>query len=74
MKVTKDNFVWLIVTDKARKVFNTGLFELYILFDDDTERLIENLDDIDFAFKYKCDIGIEVGHLKIVTDVHTRRN
>lgn len=63
IKVTKDNFVFKIVTHKARDIFNSELFSLYILHDDDSESLIENLDDLNLALKHNYDIGIEVGHI-----------
>lgn len=63
MKKTADGFVWLLVTDKAKEVFNSGLFSLYKLYDDDTEALIETYEDLDLALEGGFDIGIEVGHL-----------
>lgn len=63
MKVTADGFVWLLVTEKAKEVFNSGLFSLYILYEDDSESLIQDFEDLDKALEYGLDIGIEVGHL-----------
>jgi hypothetical protein len=64
MKITKDNFVWKIVTqEQAEFLFSLGLFELYELHDDDTETLIENYDEISLANK----IGIEVGFIDKVS-------
>jgi hypothetical protein len=58
-------FVWLLVTDKAKEVYQSGLFSLYILHDDDGESLAESYDDITLALENGLGIGIEVGHLTI---------
>jgi len=58
-----DNFVWLIVTEKAKDIFHSGIFELYILHDDGTESLITSYDEINKALENGLDIAIEVGHL-----------
>jgi len=68
MKITKDNFVWLIVTDKAKEIWNNGLFSLYIIYEDESESLIEDFDDLNKALENGLSIGIEVGHLKLVAD------
>jgi hypothetical protein len=64
MKINKDGFVWKIVTDKAKEIFSSGLFELYILHSDDSETLIENVADLDDALSNGLEIGIEVGRLE----------
>ena len=62
MKITNDKFIWKIVTHKqAEALWNTGLFELYILFDDDTEKLIESKEELLYAFKKEHVVGLEVG-------------
>lgn len=63
MKVTADGFVWLLVTEKAKEIFNSGLFSLFVLYDDDSEALIEEFEDLDKALENGLSIGIEVGHL-----------
>jgi hypothetical protein len=62
MKVV-DNFVWLDVTPKAKEMFNSGLFELYELHDDNSESLIETMDELNEALEQGRTIGIEVGRL-----------
>ena len=62
MKIV-DNFVWLIVTDKAKEIFISGLFTLYILHEDNSESLIEGFGQLVEAIEDGLDIGIEVGHL-----------
>lgn len=61
-----DGFVWLIVTDKAEKILQTGLFALYVLHDNGSESLVEGMFDINFAQMHGLEIGIEVGHLNII--------
>jgi len=58
-----DNFVWLIVTEKAKDIFHSGIFELYTLYDDGTESLITSYDEINEALENGLNIVIEVGHL-----------
>lgn len=58
MKIV-DNFIWLIVTDKAREIYNSGIFDLYILHEDGSESLVGNLSEI----KEGQEVGIEVGTL-----------
>ncbi len=63
IKVTKDNFVWKIVTHKAKEILASGVFKLYVLYDDDTEGLIEDFEDLNLALEEGRDIGIEVGQI-----------
>lgn len=58
-----DGFLWLIVTDKAKEIFISGLFDLYILHDDSSESLIEGFGQLVEALENGMDIGIEGGHL-----------
>jgi hypothetical protein len=61
-----NNFIYLLVEDsKAKDLFNLGLFDLFILHNDDSESLIESVEDIDMAINSDLAIGIEVGHLTI---------
>jgi hypothetical protein len=63
VKITNDNFVFKIVTHKAKDILASGIFELYILHNDDSESLIEDLEDLNLALKHNYDIGIEVGQI-----------
>lgn len=58
-----EGFAWLIVTDKAKEIFSSELFELYTLYDDGSEALIENFEDLNVALGNGLDIGIECGHI-----------
>ena len=65
MKVTKDKFVWLTLSDyQAKKVFNAGIFELFVLHDDDSESLIDTYNYLDYAIDINSVIGIKVGFIK----------
>lgn len=65
MKVTDDGFVWkLIDKEKAKKILMLSLFELYVLYNDGSESLIENFGDLDDAFDNGDKVGIEVGRIK----------
>lgn len=63
IKVNKDGFVWRIVSKKeAQFIWEHQLMELYILYDDDSEGLIESKDALEQALQDGI-VGIEVGHL-----------
>lgn len=63
MKVNQDGFVWRILsTEEARFIWEHQLMELYVLYDDDSEGLIESKDALEQALQDWC-VGIEVGHL-----------
>jgi len=62
IKVTEDNFVWKILNEgQAKFVFISGVFELYLLFDDDTDTPVESIDEIEEAAKKGAQLVIEVG-------------
>ena len=64
IRITKeDQFVWLLVTEKAKEIFLSGLFELYIIYSDDSECLIEGFGQLIEAIEDGQDIGIEVGFI-----------
>jgi|SaaInlLV_10m_DNA_2_1039722.scaffolds.fasta_scaffold36418_3 hypothetical protein len=61
MKVTKDGFVWKLITPyKAKEMFYYGMFDIYLLYDDDSESKAETMVDIN---THEGLFGIEVGHL-----------
>lgn len=63
IKVETEGFVWLIVTEKAKEIYVSGLFELYILFSDDSESKIGGFGELSNALANGLDIGIEVGFI-----------
>lgn len=58
-----DGFVWLIVTHKAKEIFSSGLFELFVLYEDGSEGLIHDYDHLREALECGLDIGIEGGYI-----------
>lgn len=62
MRIIK-NFVWLLITEKAKEVFSSGLFEVYRLYDDGAEKLCESFEDINDAMSKGNDLAIEVGRI-----------
>lgn len=62
MKIV-NNFVWLLVTNKAKEVFTSGLFDVYSLHKDDSESLCESIHDINKSLESGKDLAIEVGFL-----------
>jgi hypothetical protein len=63
-----DGFVWLIVTHKAREIWASDLFELFIIYDDGSEASVYGY-GIDTALeiveKHGLEIGIEVGYVSL---------
>jgi hypothetical protein len=60
--VLRDGFLWMIVTNKAKAIFDSNLFELYVLCNDGTEFLIDDIVvDMDYAKTMGYEIGIEIG-------------
>jgi hypothetical protein len=64
IKVVED-FVWLLITDKAKEVYQSGLFDgaIYVLYGDGSEDACETYEDLLIALENGLDIGIEVGHV-----------
>lgn len=60
--IVRDGFVYLPVTDKAKEVFASGLFEIFIMYDDGSEALCESFDDINNALESDLDLAISVGY------------
>lgn len=75
IKITKeDQFAWLLVTEKAKEVYQSGLFELYILHDDDSESLVTEFTELSEALENGSDIGIEVGFISNDIDLFENIN
>jgi hypothetical protein len=58
-----NGIVYILVTDKAKEVYQSGTFELYILPNDKVVMWVEIYSDLDYALERGFDIGIEVGKL-----------
>lgn len=59
-----NGFLWLVVTDKAKEIFNSGIFDLYTIHNDGTESLIESYDNITYALEEGLDIAIEINNIE----------
>jgi hypothetical protein len=68
--ITEDNFVWLDVSEamkhghKMREEYWLA-HELYAVFDDGSDSLLESHEEIDEALKLNVRVCIEGGHLKL---------
>lgn len=66
--VTRDNFIWMDVTDqmkyghKERETLWMA-HELYAIYEDDSDSLLESHEEIDEALKLGVRIAIGVGHM-----------
>ncbi len=58
-----NGFVWLVVTDKAEEIYFSDLFELYALYDDGSESLIESFEHLTIELDNGIEIGVEVGFI-----------
>lgn len=67
VKITKDGFVWLIVTDSAKELFSSGALEIFEIFDD-SESLILTREHLDKALEWGNEIGVEIGSLQGLND------
>ena len=70
MKITKDNFVWKILTlEEAKELFVIGLFEIYCIYPDDSEALLQEFDELEYTVNSNYLLGIEVGKFEININV-----
>lgn len=61
IKVTSDGWVWKIV-QSPKELFSSGAISLYVLHEDDTESLVECIQDIESAEEHHLPIAISVGN------------
>lgn len=65
IRVTEDNFVWRILSEgQAKFVFVSGVFDLYILYVDESDTLVESISEIEKAIKEGAQLAIEVGFIE----------
>jgi hypothetical protein len=57
---TKDGFLWADVTSIAESLWRSQEFELYAIYDDQSEHLIETQNDFDESIRLKDIIVIEL--------------
>lgn len=60
-KVTKDGFVWLVISKEAAYQLFSSDIEAFRLYDDDSEGVCDNANDIR---SHSGEFGIEVGFIK----------
>lgn len=62
-KITKeDNYIWEIINDKqAMEIFASDKEEIFILYDDDSEGLVETEEELMKAIERGCTLGIGLG-------------
>jgi hypothetical protein len=68
----KDSFCWWDVTDRAESIYKAGVVELYVLYDDDSESLIENEEQLYEAKALNLRIVMELGYIHKKPDLWTR--
>jgi hypothetical protein len=73
IKITKDGFVWLIVTDSAKELFSSGALEIFEIFDD-SESLIMTREHLDKALEWGNEIGVEVAPLVSLINSYQYQN
>jgi hypothetical protein len=61
--ISTNGFLWLDVTEKAKEIYNSGLFAIYSLYNDGSESLIKDHLDLNQALGFGNAIGIELGHI-----------
>jgi hypothetical protein len=71
MKVLQanDGFLWADVTSIAESLWLRQDFELYAIYNDQSEHLIETQNDFDESIRLKDIIVIELCHLNEITNI-----
>jgi hypothetical protein len=71
MKVLQanDGFLWADITPVAESLWYTGDWDLYAIYDDGSEHLIESEQELDSLVKEKTTIAIELCHLNEITNI-----
>ena len=65
MKIV-DGFVWKLIThDQAVDLFQDNTFDVYVLYDDDSEAAVTSITELLDLLEHhpETQFGIEVGHL-----------
>ena len=71
MKVLKanDGFLWADITPVAESLWYTGDWDLYAIYDDGSEHLIESEQELDSLVKEKTTIAIELCPIEEITNI-----
>ena len=73
IKITKDGFVFIVVTDSAKELFSSGALAIYELYEE-SESLILTREHLDKALEWGSDIVVEVAHLQSLIDSFNYQN
>ena len=65
-----DGFLWGDVTNIAESLWYNGEWDLYAIYDDNSEHLIENEDDLIFYMEQKNIIAIELCPIKEIKNLN----
>lgn len=60
-----DGFAWMVVTDMAKEIFNSGLFELFAVTDDGGEYEVLNHNALNEFLEKGWDIAIEGDYVSL---------
>jgi hypothetical protein len=71
MKVLQanDGFLWADVTSIAESLWRSQDFELYAIYDDQSEHLLYKESEFEDAMRDKCIIAIELCFLNEITNI-----
>ena len=61
MTVIRSGIFYKIVTKNAIVLWDLDLFTMYALYEDDTEAVVEDRDDLKKLLEQGVEIGVEVG-------------
>ena len=65
---SNDGFLWGNVTYKAKEIFNSGLFDLFIVNYDNSDYLIEDFDTLNKLLENGNSVYIEIGHFHDISE------
>ena len=66
--------LYLIVNDKAKAIFDSKIFTMYVLVNSDNEIPVKSYQDIEIAESFGLKIGIEVDMLYDILDDEVMRD
>jgi len=64
-----DGFLWADVTNIAESFWYTGNFDLYAIYDDGSEHLIESEQELELLVKEKTTIAIELCPIEEIINI-----
>jgi hypothetical protein len=67
---TNDGFLWANVTNIAESLWYQGEFDLYAIYNDGSEHLIESEQEMEAIIKEKTTVGIELCNIKEIKQLN----